>query len=98
MTDRITVNGDHISIHDLEVVDRDAAQVIKQKVAEQREDLVRRALRIGTLAIRDAGVDINVDVIQKQFERLMAEFDERNEIAVETVGSALRGAFGDEDG
>ena len=98
MTDRITVKGDHINIHDLEVVDRDAARVIEQKVADQREDLVRRALRIGTLAIRDAAVDMNVEVVQKLFERLMAEFDERNEVAVETVENALRGAFGDEDG
>jgi hypothetical protein len=74
MTDRITVTGDHINIHDLEVVDRDAAHVIEQKVADQREDPVRRALRIGTLAIRDAAVDINVEVVQKQFERLMADF------------------------
>lgn len=29
--------SDHINIHDLEVVDRDAARVIEQKVADQRE-------------------------------------------------------------
>jgi hypothetical protein len=98
MTDRITIKGDHISIRDLEIVDHDAAQVIKPKVGDQREDLVRRALRIGTLAIRDAAVDMNVDLVQKQFEHLMTQFDERNELAVETVESALRGAFGDDEG
>jgi len=98
MSNKVLVKGDHITINDFEVVDWDAARVLEDKIDDQREDLVRRALRIGTLAIRDAAVGVNIDVIQKEFERLVTTLDERNAAAVETVEQALRGAFGDEEG
>ena len=66
--------------------------------ADDRADLVERALRIGLLALQDAGVTVNVDVVRAEFEKLVRQAELVNEKAAQALEQTLRANFADGDG
>src|SRR5207244_9579830 len=60
--------------------------------------IVSDALKVGLLALNHAGVTVNVDYVQKEFERLTGEMRMINEHAGTALVSALRENCGDGNG
>ena len=95
---RIRLDAERIVIDGLVVHDRALASFIAERPAEDRGDLVERAVRIGLLALQDAGVTVNVDVVRAEFEKLMRQAETVNEKAAQTLEQTLRANFADGDG
>jgi len=83
---RIRLEGDRIVIDRLVLHDPALATFIE------------RALRIGLLALQDAGVTVNVDVVRAEFEKLMRQAESVNEKAALALEQTLRANFADGDG
>ena len=94
----ITVNGDTLIVDHLSLHDGELAAFVAERDESDRVPLVERALRIGLLSVRDAGVTVNVDYIQKEFERLVHQTDESHEKAARVLETSLRETFADGDG
>jgi hypothetical protein len=95
---RIRLDAERIVIEGLVVHDRSLASFLAERPARDRADLVERAVRIGLLALQDAGVTVNVDVVRAEFEKLMRQAETVNEKAAQTLEQTLRANFADGDG
>lgn len=94
----IRVDGDRIVIDRLTVTDPALAAFLAERDIDERPALVERALRIGLLALQDAGVTVNVDVVKGEFERLLRQAEQVNERAATALEQTLRTNFADDDG
>jgi len=94
----IRLDGDRIVIDRLTVTDSALAAFLAERDVDDRPALVERALRIGLLALQDAGVTVNVDVVKGEFERLLRQAEQVNERAATTLEQTLRTNFADDDG
>ncbi len=56
---------------------------------------MERALRIGLIALQDAGVTVNVDAVRTEFERMMRQAEQVNERAAAALEQTLRANFAD---
>ena len=95
---RIRLEGDRIVVERLVVHDAALASFLRERPADDRGDLLQRAVRIGLLALRDAGVTVNVDVVRAEFERLVRQAESVNEKAALALEQTLRTNFADGDG
>lgn len=95
---RVRVEGDRIVIDRLVVHDGALAAYLAERPADDRADLAARALRIGLLALQDAGVTVNVDVVRAEFEKLVRQAESVNEKAALALEQTLRSNFADGDG
>ena len=95
---RVRVEGDRIVIDRIVVHDRALASFLMERPTDDRQELVERALRIGLLALQDAGVTVNVDVVRVEFEKLMRQAESVNEKAALALEQTLRANFADGDG
>ena len=97
-TPDIHVDADRIVIDRLVVRDPSLAAILGERPAEDRPAVVERALRIGLLALQDAGATVDVDLVRTEFERLLRQTEQVNARAAETLDQALRANFADGDG
>src|SRR6266545_6506077 len=95
---RVRVETDRIVVERLIVRDPALATFLRERPPEGRADLVERALRIGLLALQDAGVTVNVDVVRAEFEKLVRQAESVNEKAALALEQTLRTNFADGDG
>jgi hypothetical protein len=95
---RVRLEGDRIVVERLVIRDQSLARFIAERSAADRIDLVERAVRIGLLALQDAGVTVNVDVVRAEFEKLVRQAETVNEKAAQTLEQTLRTNFADGDG
>jgi hypothetical protein len=95
---RIRVEGDRIVVERLVLHDAPLATFLAERPADDRPELVGRALRIGLLALQDAGVTVNVDVVRAEFEKLVRQAESVNEKAALALEQTLRSNFADGDG
>ncbi len=98
MQTAVSLTADRLVVEHLELGDPDLVRFVSERPEEDRPELIERALRIGLLAVRDAGLAVNVDVIEKEFGRLVAQVDERNERAGQALAQALRDTFSEDGG
>ncbi len=98
MQTAVSIAGDRLTVDHLELREPDLARFVSERAEQDRPELIERALRIGLLAVRDAGLTVNVDVIEKEFGRLVAQIDERNEKAGQALAQALRDSFAEDGG
>src|SRR6478735_2463732 len=94
----VRVEGDRIVIDRLTLSDPTLAAFLGERPAGDRGPLVERALRIGLLALQDAGVTVNVDAVRTEFDRMMRQAEQVNEKAAEALEQTLRTNFADGDG
>ena len=92
------LDGDRIVVERLVIADAQLAAFLAERPADDRPDLVGRALRIGLLALQDAGVTVNVDVVRAEFEKLVRQAELVNEKAALALEQTLRSNFADGDG
>jgi hypothetical protein len=95
---RVRIDGDRIVIDRIVVHDPALATFLADRAADDRPELIERALRIGLLALQDAGVTVNVDVVRAEFEKLMRQAQSVNEKAALALEQTLRANFADGDG
>src|SRR4051794_29693054 len=95
---RVRLDGDRIHIDRLTVEDPALAVFLAERPEDDRADLVARAVRIGLLALQDAGVTVNVDVVRGEFEKLVRQAESVNEKAAQALEQTLRANFADGDG
>src|SRR6185369_12832543 len=82
---RVRIDGDRIVVERLALADPALAAFLAERPAEDRPDLIERAVRIGLLALQDAGVTVNVDVVRGEFEKLMRQAESVNEKAAQAL-------------
>src|ERR671912_1878587 len=92
---RIQVLGDRIVVDRLVLHDPALAAYIGERPAEDRAALVERAVRIGLIALQDAGISVNVDVVKSEFERVLRQTEQVNEKAAAALEQTLRANFAD---
>jgi len=97
-TTEIRVDADRIVVERLVVRDASLAALLAERAAEDRPAFVERALKVGLLALHDAGVTVNVDVVRTEFEKLIRQSEQVNVRAAETLDQTLRANFADGDG
>ena len=95
---QVRVEGDRIAIDRLVLTDRVLASSLAEREPAERPAVVERALRIGLLAIQDASTTMDVDVVRREFEKLVAQTSAVNEHAARAVEDVLRANFADGDG
>ena len=95
---QVRVEGDRIVIDRLVLTDRVLASSLAEREPAERPDVIERALRIGLLAIQDASTTMDVDVVRREFEKLVAQTSAVNEHAARAVEDVLRSNFADGDG
>jgi hypothetical protein len=94
----VRLEGERIVVERLVLHDPALATFLTERPADDRADIVERALRIGLLALQDAGVTVNVDVVRAEFEKLMRQAESVNEKAALALEQTLRANFADGDG
>lgn len=94
----VRLEGDRIVIDRLSLSDPTLAAFLGERPAGDRGPLVERALRIGLIALQDAGVTVNVDAVRTEFERMMRTAEQVNERAAAALEQTLRQNFADVDG
>ena len=94
----VELDGDRIVVERLVLVDGALAGFIAERPIEDRATLVERALRIGLVALQDAGVTVNVDAVRREFDGLLAKTALANDKAAIALDQMLRQNFADGDG
>ncbi len=95
---RVRVEGDRIVVERLVIHDPSLASFLRERPTDDRGDLIERAVRIGLLALQDAGVTVNVDIVRAEFEKLVRQAESVNEKAAQALEQTLRMNFADGDG
>jgi hypothetical protein len=94
----VTLSGGTILVETLLLEDRGLAAFLAERPEGERPALVERALRIGLLALQDAGVTLDVEFVRREFEVLVRQTETANERAAKALDQVLRDNFADGDG
>jgi Trp operon repressor len=94
----VRVDGERVILDQVVLSDPALARFIAQRPPDARVELVERALRIGLMAIQDAGTTIDVELVRREFEALLQRADTLNERAALALDGVLRTNFADGDG
>lgn len=94
----VQVDGDRIVVDRLVLTDAGLAGFVAERPAGDRAALLERALRIGLVALQDAGVTVNVDAVRREFDGLLTRTAQANERAATALDQVLRQNFADGDG
>ena len=94
----VRVDGARIVVERLALTDPVLAASLAEREPDERPAVVERALRIGLLALQDASTAVDVDVVRREFEKLVAQTTAVNEQAARAVEDVLRANFADGDG
>jgi hypothetical protein len=94
----IRVESDRLVIEHLVLDDHAMAAFVADRPAEERAQLVERALRVGLTAIQSVGVSVNVDAVRAEFQGLLRQTEAANEKAATALDVMLRQNFADGEG
>jgi hypothetical protein len=94
----VRVEGDHIAVTGLLLYDAELAEYVGEHPEVDRPAVVERGLKVGLIALRNAGVTLNVDFVAREFERLMHRTDESHDRAAAALELTLRDTFAAKDG
>jgi hypothetical protein len=97
-TAEIRVDGDRIVVERLVVRDPSLAAILADREPADRPALVERALKIGLMALQDASLTVDVDLVRDEFEKLLHASEQANVRAAEALDQVLRSNFADGDG
>lgn len=95
---RIITDGKNIRIADWIIEDREVISFIMEKEEESREEALRRALKIGVLALINSTAAINVDYVEKEFQKLGRQMKDDFDSRVQKIVKELDGVFSVDSG
>lgn len=86
-----------VCIANLSVKDHDVYEVISNQDELERPEFVKRALKIGTIALRDVLVTEKIDFVKKEFDNLCVRLDSslKQELGKEGMKGELDKVFGE---
>jgi len=86
-----------ILIKNLEIQDHDLFEVISDQKEMERAEFVKRALKVGVIALHDVLVTEKIDYVKREFERLCFELDKifQLQLGKEGMRGELDNIFGD---
>ncbi|MFZ9608122.1 MAG: hypothetical protein ACO3BF_00595, partial [Candidatus Limnocylindrus sp.] len=93
---QVDIVGDRIRIASLEIVDRALAGYLESRSAEERPEMVERALRVGLMALQSASGSIDVDHVRRAFDKFLSDAADSNKKATAEVEEILRKHFATE--
>ncbi len=96
--ERVQVSGDRILVEGLTLVDPGLATFMRGRPEADHPALIVRAVRIGLMALQDAGASLDVDVVRREFEAMMRQAEALNDRVAAQVDEILRANFADVDG
>ena len=94
----VVVDDEVIVVEQIRVSDRSLAAFVAQRPADDRPELIERALRIGLHTLQDAGTSIDVEFVRHEFDAFLERSASVNERAANELDAVLRQNFGDQDG
>ena len=94
----VRVDADTIAVDHLAIADAALAGWLGERDDDDQVAIAERALKIGLLALQDAGLTVNVDVVRGEFEKLLQRTEQANERAATALEQTLRTNFADGDG
>lgn len=94
----VRVEPDRLVVERLVLDDSALVAFVGGRPAEERAELIERALRIGLTAIQSVGVTVNVDAVRAEFQGLLRQTEAANERAATALDTMLRQNFADGDG
>jgi hypothetical protein len=94
----VRIQGDRLVVESLVIADPGLAAIVGERSAGDRVPFVERALRIGLLALQDAGTTLDVDMVRAEFEKLVRQSEQANERAAHALDLVLRTNFADGEG
>jgi hypothetical protein len=94
----VEVTGDRIVIEHLAIADPGLATFVRSRPEGDRASLATRALRIGLLALQDAGASLDVALVRHEFEAMVRRAEELNDRVAAQVDEVLRANFADGEG
>ncbi len=94
----VRIDGDNIAVTGLSLHDADLAAYVGEHPEADRPAVVERGLKVGLIALRNAGVTLNVDFVAREFERLLHRTDESHDRATAALDAALRETFAAKNG
>ncbi len=95
---RVTLGPGGLEAGGMRLGDADLVRFVAETAEDQRGALLERALRVGLIALRNAGVSVNVDYVEKEFARLVHQMEATHARAEAAVEKVLCETFGDEQG
>lgn len=97
-TESVSIDGDRVVVEHLAITDAGLARFLAERSPDERAELAARALRIGLLALQDAGASLDVDVVRHEFEAMVRQTESLNERVAAQVDEVLRQNFADGEG
>lgn len=94
----VWIDGERLVVEHLALVDPALTSFVAERAEADRGALVERALRIGLIALQNAGSSVDVDVIRREFETLVRQNEAANDRAALALEQTLRTNFADGDG
>jgi hypothetical protein len=94
----VRIEGDNIAVTGLSLHDAELAAYVGEHPEVDRPAVVERGLKVGLIALRNAGVTLNVDFVAREFERLLHRADESHDRAAAALDVALRETFAAKNG
>ena len=94
----VRIEADRLVVERLVLDDSSLVAFVADRPAEERAELIERALRIGLTAIQSVGVTVNVDAVRAEFQGLLRQTEAANERAATALDTMLRQNFADGDG
>jgi hypothetical protein len=94
----VRLEADRLIVERLVLDDSALVAFVADRPADERPQLLERALRIGLTAIQSVGVTVNVDAVRAEFQGLLRQTEAANERAATALDTMLRQNFADGDG
>lgn len=94
----VRVQGDRVVITSISLADAGLATFVRGRAEGERAALIERGLRIGLIALQDAGSSMDVDVVRREFEAMLRQAEAINERVATQVDEVLRKNFADGEG
>lgn len=96
--ERVRVSSEHIVIENLTIADASLATFMRARPESDHAALAARAIRIGLIALQDAGASLDVDLVRQEFEAMMRRAEALNDRVAAQVDEILRANFADVEG
>jgi hypothetical protein len=94
----VTVENGHIIIRDLDILDEDLAAYLGEFHEKERADVVRKAVKIGLIALKGSVTTEKIDYVEKEFNRLSQKLSKDLDTFTETIRQAFEKVFKEDGG